>query len=97
MSLIDTYGACDGMVIASPEAYEPAAITAIREWFAGTGNRSVWAIGPLFPPTASKEAMAGEATLSESFGDIKKFMDNTLALHGEHSMLYVSPHPYLIP
>ncbi|KAH8103111.1 UDP-Glycosyltransferase/glycogen phosphorylase [Cristinia sonorae] len=89
LALLDTYIQCDGMMLTSPEAYEPAAIIATREWFSLT-NRSIWAIGPILPSITSVEAMAGEGAQSESSGAIKKFMNETLATHGEHSMLYVS-------
>ncbi|KAH8087202.1 UDP-Glycosyltransferase/glycogen phosphorylase [Cristinia sonorae] len=80
---------CDGMLITSPEAYEPAAIIAIKEWFAET-NRGVWAIGPLLPPMSSAKAMTGEQSLSGSSDVIKNFMDKTLVTHGQHSMIYIS-------
>ena len=76
------------MILTSPEAYEPHAVAATKEWFAET-NRSVWALGPLLPPAGSDAAIAGEEASSEDFGVIKKFMDNALALHGERSILYV--------
>lgn len=92
LGMFETYETCDGLIISSPEAYEPAAVAAIKEWFAET-SRPVWAIGPLFPKMASPEAVAGEATQSESWEGIKEFLDAALTAHGEHSLLYVS-HTY---
>ena len=88
MSTLHAYDVFDGMIITSPEPYEPHAIAATKEWFAET-HRDVWAIGPLLPSTASKEAVAGEGALSETSEQIKAFMDDVLRSQGEHSMLFV--------
>ncbi|KAH8085451.1 UDP-Glycosyltransferase/glycogen phosphorylase [Cristinia sonorae] len=89
LSLFETYEQCDGLLITSPEAYEPAAIAATKDWFAES-KRGVWAIGPLLPSTTSEKAKSGEESLSESSAAIKTFMDETLKKNGEHSMLYIS-------
>ncbi|KAH8103112.1 UDP-Glycosyltransferase/glycogen phosphorylase [Cristinia sonorae] len=89
LSLFDTFGACDGIILASPEPYEPEAVAATRAWFA-EDNRETWALGPLLPSMATKEAIAGEEALSESFGQIKKFLDDAQTNYGDRSVLYIS-------
>ncbi|TCD71970.1 hypothetical protein EIP91_000102 [Steccherinum ochraceum] len=89
MSIFDAVEKSDGMLITSPEVYEPAAIADMREWFAETG-RDVWAIGPLIPSLNSKESVKGEQAQSKDSSEIMKFMDETLVKHGKHSMLFIS-------
>lgn len=89
LGLFETFDLCSGLIITSPEAYEPVTITATKEWW-GEMKRKVWAIGPLMPSPSSKEAIAGEEAQSANFGEIKHFMDNILSSNGENSMLYVS-------
>lgn len=88
-ALYDTFENCSGMIIASPEVYEPAAIAAIKDWYGEIG-RKVWSLGPLLPLSSRKEAIAGEEAQSANFSDIKHFMDKVLLSHGEGSMLYVN-------
>ena len=89
MSAFDAYDACDGLILTSPEVYEPHAIAAMKAWFAES-HRDVWAIGPLYPFPASKEAIAGEEVSSTCFKDVAQFLDAALVSHGEHSVLFVS-------
>ena len=90
LGIADTYKSSDALILASPEIYEPESIAATKEWFAETG-RPVWAIGPLYRASIanSKEAVAKEESLSENAAEIRKFLDDTLALRGEHSMVFV--------
>lgn len=94
MAARETYEACSGIIVASPEAYEPEAIAATRDWMAETG-RQAWVIGPLLPPIQTKEAISGEEAQSAGSRKIKEFMRKVLVSHGEHSMLYVSIILYL--
>ncbi|THH23192.1 hypothetical protein EUX98_g7990 [Antrodiella citrinella] len=89
LSLFDAYDACDGLIIASPEPYEPQTVAATKEWFAET-SRPVWVVGPLATSANTQEAIANEEAQSEKSADIKKFLDKTLKEHGEHSAIYIS-------
>ncbi|THH28055.1 hypothetical protein EUX98_g6132 [Antrodiella citrinella] len=89
MGLFDAYDSCDGMIITSPEVYEPHAVAATREWLAET-SRPVWAIGPLAMSRTTQQAMSNEEAQSEKSADIRKFLDKTLSKHGEHSAIYAS-------
>ena len=84
----EAYETCDGMIFVSPEAYEPVALAHTKEWLSDSG-RHAWAIGPLLPPSASNEAIQGEASQSQDFAKIQQFMQDALSTHGERSMLYV--------
>lgn len=79
--------ACDGIVLATPECYEPEAIAALRDWLAET-SRPIYAIGPLIPSGA--QAAAFEKLQSSDAAKVESFLDAKLASHGEHSVLYVS-------
>ncbi|TCD71969.1 hypothetical protein EIP91_000101 [Steccherinum ochraceum] len=89
MSLFDTIEQTEGLIITSSEVYEPAAVSATREWLAET-VRSVWAIGPLLPSIDSEEAVKGEEAQSQDASAITKFVDEVLVKYGERSMLYIS-------
>ena len=89
LALFDAYEYSTGLIIASPEVYEPAAIAAIKDWYGELG-RKVWSVGPLLPSSSRKEAIAGEEAQSANFSEIKQFMNKVLSSHGERSMLYVS-------
>lgn len=56
MSLYETIETIDGLILTSPEVYEPTVIADTRDWLAEKG-RSVWAIGPLMPSLNSEEAV----------------------------------------
>lgn len=88
MAIFHAFESCDGMIFSSAEPYDCHGITAVKEWFSRT-NRDAWALGPLLPPTASKEAIAGEEVLSATSASVRKFMDEVLTVHGSHSMLFV--------
>ncbi|TCD71965.1 hypothetical protein EIP91_000097 [Steccherinum ochraceum] len=89
MAMLDSYNDTDGVILTSPEVYEPAAVAAMKDWMTAIG-RDAWAIGPLQPSSGSKEAVAGEGAQSEKSAQIKEFMDTALAKYGEQSMLYIS-------
>lgn len=96
LRLMDAYyEALDGMIITTPEVYEPHAITATKDWFAET-SRFVWAIGPLQTFSEGKQAIFNEEAQSERSQDIRKHLDSAFSDYGEHSVLYVgSPIPSL--
>ena len=81
-----TIVACDGLVCAVPECFEPEAIATLREWFAET-SRPVYACGPLIPHGA--QAAAFEKAQSPEAAKIESFLDAKLASHGDHSVIYV--------
>lgn len=87
-SSVSVLDECDGIIIATPECYEPEAVTGIREWFAET-SRQIFAVGPLLPVSGSSSALLGESQLSANAADIQNFMDTTERSHGKGSMLYV--------
>lgn len=93
MALFDTWNACDGIIVTSPEVYEPAGIDALRSWFAETG-RGTWVIGPLLHDLSNKEAVAGEEAQSEKAVEIRQFMDGVLAQYGAQSLVYASAVTY---
>ncbi|KAH9927773.1 uncharacterized protein B0H18DRAFT_1118302 [Fomitopsis serialis] len=83
----DTIAGCDGLLIASPECYEPEAVAALRDWMAES-SRPVYACGPLIPSGA--RAVAFEKLQGSEAAKVESFLDAKLASHGQHSVLYVS-------
>ncbi|KAH9851061.1 UDP-Glycosyltransferase/glycogen phosphorylase [Lenzites betulinus] len=84
----DTLEECDGMLIITPEPYEPDAVAAVRKWYAETG-RPAYVCGPLLPP-GSATATANEKQQSKESVQIQEFLDKTLKTDGEKSLLYIS-------
>ena len=80
----------DGVLLLSPESYEPAAIEAMRAWFAATG-RPVYTTGPLLPSASKSDAaILNEKKLSTDSNAIITFLDEIVTITGEKSLIYVS-------
>ncbi len=79
---------CDGVVLTTPECYEPEAVAGVKKWFAES-SRSVFVLGPLLPTTHDPSALAGEKQMSVNANEIDLFLESILASHGKASMLYV--------
>ncbi|EIW63123.1 UDP-Glycosyltransferase/glycogen phosphorylase [Trametes versicolor FP-101664 SS1] len=83
-----TLDICDGVLLMTPEPYEPDAVAAVRKWYAETG-RSAYVCGPLLPPK-SATAKAKEQQQSKEATEISAFLDTTLKTSGKKSLLYIS-------
>lgn len=89
---------CDGFVYTSGEAFEAEAIYATRQWLKESGDRPLYAVGPILPPREVKQAalnptsaLGSPASDQSSQGsNFQEFMDKVLAQHGKNSLLYVS-------
>lgn len=84
--LISLLAAADGMLLGTPELYEPEQVAAVRAWFAETG-RKVYAIGPSLP--LNDAVVAPERQLTDKGLEIERFMDTTLEHDGPLSLVYV--------
>ncbi|KAF8227378.1 UDP-Glycosyltransferase/glycogen phosphorylase, partial [Tricholoma matsutake] len=81
----------DGIICTSSSAYEPEAIAVLRKWFASSGNRELYVIGPLVPPRRlSDSAKSFELEGSENGNECQLFMDKILGEHGDKSLIYIS-------
>ncbi|KAH9934153.1 UDP-Glycosyltransferase/glycogen phosphorylase [Fomitopsis serialis] len=85
----DTYqtlDGCDGVILSTPECYEPETIDAVRKYYNET-SRSIFVCGPL---TAS----SSRATVSEDQGPqataVEQVLDRALQERGKGSLLYIS-------
>ncbi|OCH85806.1 UDP-Glycosyltransferase/glycogen phosphorylase [Obba rivulosa] len=78
---------CDGILLTSPECYEPVSIAGLRDWFSET-SRNVYAIGPLLP--IEEQSVGKEKDSSKQGAAIERFMDSVLKTRGENSLLYIS-------
>ncbi len=72
---------CDGILVATPECYEPTeTVHAMREWFAET-SRPVYAFGPLLPPFG-QHATVNEKKQSANSGNVDELLERALKAHG---------------
>lgn len=78
----------DGLIMASPASYEPGSTAVMKNWFAETG-RPAYSCGPLLPPSSKAAAAANEIKQSPQGMEIQAFLDDTLKVSGEKSLLYV--------
>ncbi|KAI0745365.1 UDP-Glycosyltransferase/glycogen phosphorylase [Earliella scabrosa] len=85
----ETLEKSDGILLFTPESYEPEAVAAAREWFAATG-RHAYTTGPLLPSGSKSAAVANEQKLSNESNEIVTFLDETLKTSGEKSLVYIS-------
>lgn len=80
---------CDGIILASPEAYEPDGTAQVRKWMRNSG-RDTWCLGPSVAIHQKQEEIPDEGNPANGTEDIQCFMNKTLAECGEQSLLYVS-------
>ncbi len=78
----------DGMLLVTPECYEPTAVAAMRSWFGETG-RQVHVCGPLLPATSKETAQAHERKHVGGSSEMEEFLDAMLKASGPKSLLYV--------
>ena len=76
---------CDGIVLASPECYEPNTIAALREWMAET-SRPI-RIVPMTPCGSLTDVV--EKRQPDITADVEDSLTFTLDRRGERSPLYV--------
>ncbi|KAI0745133.1 UDP-Glycosyltransferase/glycogen phosphorylase [Earliella scabrosa] len=79
----------DGVLLFTPESYEPEAVAAAKEWFGATG-RYAYTTGPLLPSASKSTATANEQKMSNESNEIITFLDETLKTSGEKSLVYIS-------
>ena len=78
---------CDGLVIATPECYEPpAALEMLHQWFAKT-SRKAHVVGTMMP-TADRSG-ATEKKQSDKAQEIDEFIARIMVSHGPQSLVYV--------
>ncbi|PIL34101.1 hypothetical protein GSI_03812 [Ganoderma sinense ZZ0214-1] len=84
-----TFEATDGLFMFTPTSYEPEAVAAAKGWFAEKG-RPAYAVGPLLPSASKTTAAVNERKQSAESSQIQEFLDATLKISGEKSLLYIS-------
>ncbi|KAJ3487414.1 hypothetical protein NLI96_g3561 [Meripilus lineatus] len=82
---------CDGLIMTTPEEYEPEAIADFKTWFSKT-SRSVYHLGPLLPALNNPKVSDEEKSIAVKGQEISRFMDSSLQSHGPQSMIYVMSH-----
>jgi hypothetical protein len=98
---------CDGFIYTSSDAYEPEAINATRQWLRESGNRPLYAIGPILPPGVGllpsniTSSLGTEMPESEDCTPFNEFMNRILNTYGRNSLIYVScpsstTHPFTV-
>ncbi|KAI0769592.1 UDP-Glycosyltransferase/glycogen phosphorylase [Trametes elegans] len=86
--ILETLESCDGIFLLTAEAIEPAAVAAVRRWYAET-SRPAYVCGPLLPPSGA-HAVENEKKQSKESTEIQEFLDTMLEGSGENSLLYIS-------
>ncbi|KAI0783280.1 UDP-Glycosyltransferase/glycogen phosphorylase [Abortiporus biennis] len=87
LGILEAIDICDGAVLLTAEELEYDATTTIKKWV-GKGADSVYAVGPLLPPTEARSQVSLEE--AEMSHNVEFFMDTILKSHGAESMLYIS-------
>ncbi|KAH9927679.1 uncharacterized protein B0H18DRAFT_932440 [Fomitopsis serialis] len=85
LSAHEVVNACDGIILASPECYEPETTAALQKWMAET-SRSVYCAGPMI--ASGMRAITIEKEQSEDAAEIDDFLESILRRRGERSLLY---------
>ncbi|KAI0769596.1 hypothetical protein BD413DRAFT_555388 [Trametes elegans] len=83
--LYENIARCDGVILASPEPFEPEGVQAIKHYYADT-SRAVYVCGPLHSSThpATNEKPSQHALA------IADFLESTLKTSGKKSLIYIS-------
>ncbi|KAH9901483.1 UDP-Glycosyltransferase/glycogen phosphorylase [Cubamyces lactineus] len=85
--VFETLQSCDGIILFTPESYEPEAVAAMKAWMVERG-RSAYVCGPLLP--TGSQAAVNEKKQSKETVEIEEFLNTTLKTSGEKSLLYIS-------
>ncbi|KZT07197.1 glycosyltransferase family 1 protein [Laetiporus sulphureus 93-53] len=80
----DVYNECDGMLLATPECYEPETVAALKNWFAES-SRKVFPCGPLVPYGEQATSQQKERSVH-----IQEFMNGILKKRGERTLVFIS-------
>lgn len=90
LTIIRLYHEADGFIVPTFEAFEPAkSIQAIQD-FLDLTSRKMYTVGPLLP-SSGENASENELRQSAQAKEIEAFMEETLRVRGEKSLVYVSP------
>ncbi|KAH9832558.1 uncharacterized protein C8Q71DRAFT_258990 [Rhodofomes roseus] len=87
LAAYEVFETCDGIILASPESYEPETTAALRQWMAGT-SRPVYCAGPMIAQGTHADSV--EKGQSESIAEVDDFLESTMKHNGKRSLLYIS-------
>jgi hypothetical protein len=82
---------CDGALIASSHSFEDASLIQMKEWLRTLPrNPPLYPLGPLLPPGCGRHSVeSSELQKIQVERDIKAFLTDMQAKHGEKSVVYV--------
>ncbi|KAI0370536.1 UDP-Glycosyltransferase/glycogen phosphorylase [Pilatotrama ljubarskyi] len=87
LTTYDMFTACDGVLMSTPECFDPLSIIATRAWMAETG-RGAYAVGPII--SSGAQAVENEILEADKGTDIRDFISRVMKSHGPKSLLYIS-------
>ncbi|KAH9852247.1 UDP-Glycosyltransferase/glycogen phosphorylase [Lenzites betulinus] len=87
LTMNDMFASCDGVLLVTPECFDPLSIVGARAWMAETG-RGTYAVGPLLPTGA--RAVENALREADRGAEIRDFVSRVLKSHGPLSLLYIS-------
>ncbi|KAI8972907.1 UDP-Glycosyltransferase/glycogen phosphorylase [Trametes punicea] len=87
LTIYDMFTKCDGVLISTPECYDPLSIIGARAWMAETG-RGTYAVGPIV--SSGVRAVENELMEADKGTEIRDFVSKILKSHGPKSLLYIS-------
>jgi len=82
---------CDGAIIASSHSFEDASLIQMKEWLKTLPrNLPLYPFGPLLPPGCGRRSIeSSESEKLQVERDIKAFLKDMQAKHGEKSVVFV--------
>ncbi|KAI0355981.1 UDP-Glycosyltransferase/glycogen phosphorylase [Trametes cingulata] len=87
LTIYDMFTACDGVLMSTPECYDPLSIIGTRAWMAETG-RGAYAVGPIV--SGGAQAVENELMEADKGTEIRDFISRIMKSHGPKSLLYIS-------
>ncbi|KAI0828650.1 UDP-Glycosyltransferase/glycogen phosphorylase [Trametes gibbosa] len=87
LTIYDMFASCDGVLLATPECFDPLSIIGTRAWMAETG-RGAHAVGPLL--STGTRAVENALCEADRGTEIRDFVSRVLKSHGPLSLLFIS-------
>ncbi|OSC97758.1 glycosyltransferase family 1 protein [Trametes coccinea BRFM310] len=87
LTIYDMFTKCDGVLVATPECYDPLSLIGTRAWMAETG-RGAYAVGPIV--STGVRAVENELMEADKGTEVRDFVSKVLKSRGPKSLLYIS-------
>ncbi|OJT08829.1 UDP-glycosyltransferase 84A1 [Trametes pubescens] len=94
LTIYDMFTSCDGVLMSTPECFDPLSIIGTRAWMGETA-RGAYAVGPLLSTGA--RAVENELMDADRGTEIRDFVSRVMKSHGPQSLLYISLGSWMWP